>query len=69
MASGERVVSMKRLKREYGKLSQGPPAGVSISLPSDTDLYVWEALLSGPVDSVYKGGLFKVRVCVPYPVS
>ena len=44
-----------RLKKEYEKLSKSPPTGVSISLPSDADLYIWEALLSGPVDSVYKG--------------
>ena len=44
-----------RLKKEYQIISQSPPAGVSVTLASDSDLYVWEALLDGPVDSVYKG--------------
>ncbi|CAI8037478.1 Ubiquitin-conjugating enzyme E2-18 kDa [Geodia barretti] len=57
MASGDQAVSLRRLKKEYQKLSKSPPAGVAVSLPSDTDMYVWEALLNGPDDSVYKGTL------------
>ena len=46
---------ISRLKKEYKQINDSPPAGVSVSLPSDTDLYVWEALLNGPEDSEYKG--------------
>ena len=84
MSTDNSDISVSRLKKEYQKLSKSPPAGVAVSLPSDTDMYVWEALLNGPDDSVYKGsciqslvvtpifalfvgGVFKARVCVPYP--
>ena len=47
---------MGRLKREYEKLSRTPPPGVSaVSLPSDADLYVWEAFLKGSEGSDYEG--------------
>ena len=51
------LLLLVRLNKEYKMISGNPPTGVSIHLPSDADLFVWEALLSGPVDSVYKGDI------------
>ena len=44
-----------RLRKEYQLLCRTPPTGVSVSLPSDSDLFVWEALFDGPEESSYKG--------------
>lgn len=46
-----------RLKREYQQLQKSPPSGVNIYLPSESDLYTWEALIDGPDDSLYNGKL------------
>ncbi len=44
-----------RLNREFQRLQQSPPTGVTLGLPVDTDLYTWEATIDGPEESVYKG--------------
>ncbi len=49
------VSVIHRLKREYQLLQQSPPTGVTLKLPSDSDLYTWEATIDGPEESVYKG--------------
>lgn len=62
-------MSEKRLIKELNTLQKSPsPALVSCG-PRDQDLYTWEALLKGPVDSPYEGGVWKVRIDIPknYP--
>lgn len=44
-----------RLTKEYEKLLQDLPKGVNVYLPSETDIYTWEATVEGPEDSLYKG--------------
>ena len=46
-----------------------PPEGVSVSLPSETDLHTWAVTLTGPPGTPYAGGRFELRVSLPaeYP--
>ena len=55
MHSYRSVFIFNRLSKEYEQLRKSPPSGVVISLPSDTDLYTWEAIVDGPKDSFYEG--------------
>ncbi|TKA28384.1 hypothetical protein B0A50_03851 [Salinomyces thailandicus] len=59
----------KRIMKELGEIQSNPPDGVSISLPSESDFNVWHATISGPSDSVYAGGNWKVEITLPkeYP--
>ncbi|KAI4205485.1 MAG: hypothetical protein LQ346_001439 [Caloplaca aetnensis] len=42
---------------------------MKVTLVNDDDLYLWEITLSGPEDSPYAGGRFKIHVSLPteYP--
>ena len=45
-------------------MSKTLPHGVSLSLPVESDIYTWEAVITGPESSLYKGILVfsKVRI-------
>ncbi|XP_078593170.1 ubiquitin-conjugating enzyme E2 D4-like isoform X2 [Branchiostoma floridae x Branchiostoma japonicum] len=59
-----------RVQKELAALRKSPPLGIQVSLPSD-DLHVWEAVIPGPDDSLYKGGKFKIQILLPenYPLA
>ena len=44
-----------RLTKEYEKILKDTPKGVNVYLPSESDMYTWEAVVDGPEDSLYKG--------------
>ncbi|RWA14298.1 hypothetical protein EKO27_g809 [Xylaria grammica] len=46
-----------------------PPAGMTISLPSDSDLSKWDVSLAGPPGTPYAGGVYSITVTLPpdYP--
>lgn len=48
-------INFFRLSKEYEKLGKDLPKGVSVSLPSESDMYTWDAVIEGPEDSLYKG--------------
>ncbi|KAL8900992.1 MAG: hypothetical protein Q9207_005427 [Kuettlingeria erythrocarpa] len=59
----------KRVQKEYRELHENPPQDMKVTLVNDDDLYLWEIMLSGPEDSPYAGGRFKIHVSLPieYP--
>lgn len=65
------VVAAKRLQKEYMKFLTDPPAGLSAAPTDEENLYKWHALLSGPNDTPFEGGTFRVEVICPtnYPNS
>ncbi|KAI4864161.1 ubiquitin-conjugating enzyme [Hypoxylon rubiginosum] len=61
--------SQKRISKELQECMTSPPTGMTITLPSESDLHTWSVKLAGPPGSPYAGGLFTLSVVLPpdYP--
>lgn len=61
-------MSIKRIKKELDDFIKDPPNGCSGGLVNNNILQ-WEAVLVGPIDSPYTGGIFKLEINIPenYP--
>jgi len=62
-------MSQRRLQREYQEIQKDPPANCTAGPINDTDFFNWEAMIFGPSDSPFQGGLFKLAIAFPsdYP--
>ncbi|KAK8977269.1 hypothetical protein V6N11_021355 [Hibiscus sabdariffa] len=49
----------KRLMRDFKRLQQDPPAGIS-GAPQDNNIMLWNAVIFGPDDTPWDGGTFKL---------
>uniref|UniRef100_A0A5S6QQH1 E2 ubiquitin-conjugating enzyme n=1 Tax=Trichuris muris TaxID=70415 RepID=A0A5S6QQH1_TRIMR len=49
----------RRLMRDFKKLQEDPPAGIS-GAPTEDNILVWHALIFGPQDTPFEDGTFKV---------
>ncbi|EGF82620.1 hypothetical protein BATDEDRAFT_9361 [Batrachochytrium dendrobatidis JAM81] len=63
--------ALKRLMTEYKELTLNPPDGVTAGPVSESNFYEWEALVAGPEDTPYAGGVFTAILSFPkdYPLS
>ncbi|KAI1488627.1 ubiquitin-conjugating enzyme [Biscogniauxia mediterranea] len=61
--------SHKRITKELHECMSDPPSGMTVTLPSESDLRSWAVTLTGPAGTVYEGGTFAVTVTLPedYP--
>ncbi|CAH1781574.1 unnamed protein product [Owenia fusiformis] len=52
------------------QLNKSQPSGCTVSLPDD-NIHVWEVLIPGPPESLYRGGEFRLRITIPdnYPMK
>ncbi|KAF3504581.1 hypothetical protein F2Q69_00041892, partial [Brassica cretica] len=51
----------KRLMRDFKRLQQDPPAGIS-GAPQDKNIMLWNAVIFGPDDTPWDGGTFKLSL-------
>ncbi|KAL0761319.1 hypothetical protein Bca101_077469 [Brassica carinata] len=51
----------KRLMRDFKRLQQDPPAGIS-GAPQDNNIMLWNAVIFGPDDTPWDGGTFKLSL-------
>ncbi|MBN3303566.1 SYCM protein, partial [Amia calva] len=51
----------RRLMRDFKRLQEDPPAGVS-GAPSENNILVWNAVIFGPEGTPYEDGTFKLTV-------
>ncbi|KAJ1985748.1 Ubiquitin-conjugating enzyme E2 2 [Dimargaris cristalligena] len=51
----------RRLMRDFKRLEQDPPTGVS-GCPNPDNIMLWEAVIFGPEDTPFEDGIFKLRL-------
>ncbi len=62
------MTSIIRLKKEFEEISNNPPCNCSAE-PDPENMYKWSAVIYGPSDTPYEGGIFKLNIIYPqtYP--
>lgn len=51
----------RRLMRDFKKLQEDPPAGVS-GAPTDNNILLWHAVIFGPSETPFEDGTFKLTI-------
>lgn len=59
----------KRIMKEFATMTKSPPPNVSAAPIDESDMYKWQAIIFGPANSIYAGGVFKLSIVFPsdYP--
>lgn len=62
-------MAARRLQREYTEIQQDPPVGCTAGPVNENDFFNWEAMIFGPADSPFQGGIFHLSIRFPsdYP--
>jgi len=69
MASGSGSQAALLLAKQLKDLNKNPVEGFSAGLVDDSNVFEWEILIIGPVETPYEGGFFKALMTFPkdYP--
>lgn len=61
-------MATRRIEREHQELLKDAPENCSAG-PRGENIYIWDAVIVGPTDSPYTGGIFKLEIHFPsdYP--
>ena len=62
------MTSVRRLTKELQEIRKDPPLNISAG-PINDNLFEWEAVLLGPTETPYEGGIFNLKILFPadYP--
>ncbi|CAG0917918.1 unnamed protein product [Notodromas monacha] len=63
--------ALRRLMAEYKQLTVNPPEGIIAGPMNEENFFEWEALITGPEDTPFEGGVFPAKLQFPsdYPLS
>eukprot|EP00163_Fabomonas_tropica_P011947 TRINITY_DN2298_c0_g1_i2.p1 TRINITY_DN2298_c0_g1~~TRINITY_DN2298_c0_g1_i2.p1 ORF type:complete len:171 (-),score=21.47 TRINITY_DN2298_c0_g1_i2:456-968(-) len=64
-------VALKRLMQEYKEITNNPVDGIIAGPVSEQNYFEWEAIIMGPSQTPYEGGVFQALLKFPpdYPLS
>ena len=57
--------ALKRIQKELTEFNKEEPEGFTAGPVYDSDMFKWEASLTGPEDSPYEGGTFQLSIEFP----
>jgi ubiquitin-conjugating enzyme E2 D/E len=62
-------MAARRIAKEISDLRKDAPENCSAGPRSESDVYTWDAMIVGPSDSPYAGGMFNLEIHFPsdYP--
>ncbi|KAI9148088.1 Ubiquitin-conjugating enzyme [Paramyrothecium foliicola] len=62
-------MSTKRITKEFAEISQNPPEGFTVSLPSNASIHTWHITLTPDASSPYSPGRYGIILTLPtdYP--
>ena len=60
--------AQRRITKEWAEIQADFPPHVEVS-PDENNLFHWTGILTGPDESAYKGGKFKIDITFPNEVS
>eukprot|EP01111_Echinosteliopsis_oligospora_P011380 TRINITY_DN3748_c0_g1_i1.p1 TRINITY_DN3748_c0_g1~~TRINITY_DN3748_c0_g1_i1.p1 ORF type:complete len:143 (-),score=12.92 TRINITY_DN3748_c0_g1_i1:192-620(-) len=64
MMNHPRKIALQRIQKELHDLENNPVRGISIVSDSDRDSFKFSATITGPPDTPYEAGLFKLNISV-----
>ena len=57
--------ALKRIQKELTEFNKEPPEGFTAGPVDDSDMFKWEASITGPEESPYEGGTFQLSMEFP----
>ena len=57
--------ALKRIQKELTEFNNEPPEGFTAGPVDDSDMFKWEASITGPEESPYEGGTFQLSIEFP----
>ena len=57
--------ALKRIQKELVEFNKEPPEGFSAGPVDDSDMFKWEATITGPEESPFEGGAFQLSIEFP----